>query len=315
MEPFKLASEDQLELACYAWTSGNQPKAVVQLVHGMAEHVSRYDQLATALVGEGYAVYGHDHRGHGGSIPPGDEPGHFADEDGWNLAVRDVHRVNRELAGRHPGLPIVIIAHSMGSFMLQQLLSESPDIMVAAALSGTNGKPPPLIHAGRLLTRVERRRLGPRGKSALIHKMSFEDFNKPFEPSRTDVDWLSRDTVEVDKYVSDPLCGFKCTVQVWFDMLEALGKLTSPENVSRIPKDMPIFAFCGSDDPVGGERGVKNLVDTYRAAWMTDVQLKIYPGGRHEMLHEVNRDEVVQDLLHWVNRVIEKRPAQAASQR
>ena len=284
-------------LAGYVWRPSGSPKAALQIAHGMAEHAKRYDHVARAFTDAGYLVFAHDHRGHGGSIQT--TPGDMGSDDTWNKAVRELHLVNRAMADETE-LPIAMLAHSMGSFMAQQLLWQFPEDVFAMALSGSNGKPPAIAAAGRVVTRIERLRLGGHRPSALLQKLSFGDFNKGFE-GRTEFDWLSRDPAEVDAYVGDPLCGFALSVQSWLDMLDALGALTAPANVSRILVDLPIYAFAGDRDPVsaGGE-GVTRLVETYRAAGLTNVEIRLYPGGRHETLNETNRDEVIADLLRWV---------------
>jgi alpha-beta hydrolase superfamily lysophospholipase len=268
----------------------------------MSEHAARYAELAAALVERGFAVYANDHRGHGRSIVEGEEPGHMADEDAFGRAVGDVHRLAGLVAERHPGLRRILLGHSMGSFLVQQLMADHPGDAHGFALSASNGKPPPIAAAGRLLARVERRRLGKRGRSTLLAALSFDDFNKRFAPTRSEFDWLSRDDREVDKYIDDPLCGFFCSTESWVDLLDALGGLTSTDYLDRIPKDKPVYAFAGSEDPVGGAAGVRALVDAYRGAWMTDVTLRIYQGGRHEMLHEINRREVIAELVDWCER-------------
>jgi alpha-beta hydrolase superfamily lysophospholipase len=277
---------------------------VVQIVHGMSEHAARYRELGERLVASGYAAYAHDQRGHGRSVPPGEEPGHIADEDGFDRAVADVRCVSQRVAVEHPAAARVLLGHSLGSFLVQRLLYEHPDEMAAAVLSASNGRPPPIAALGRVVARLERARLGRRGRSKLLDALSFGDFNRHFRPNRTGFDWLSRDQIEVDAYVADPLCGLLCSTQCWIDLLDALPKLTRPANLARIPKALPIYAFAGDRDPVGDMgRGVLRLVDAYRRAWLTDVTHRLYPGGRHEMLHETNRHEVMNDLVGWLDRV------------
>lgn len=285
-------------------------KAVVQVIHGMAEHGARYARLAEALAAAGYTTYAHDHRGHGHSISEASPAGHLADHDGWNLIVGDAHGVNREIARRHPGLPIIVLGHSMGSFVLQQLLFEHPGDVVAAALSGSNGKPPAKASAGKLVARLERARVGRRRPSPLLTRLSFGDYNKAFAPARTDFDWLSRDPAEVDAYIADPLCGFEVSTQTWVDLLGALGRIADPRNVARVPKDLPLYLFAGDSDPVGEHgKGMKRLHDAYRRAGIADVRLRLYAGGRHEMLNETNRAEVMADLIAWCDEVAAARSA------
>ncbi len=302
---FEFKTVDGATLFVRGWVI-DEPKAVVQVIHGMAEHGARYARLAHALAEAGYCTYAHDHRGHGRSIPEGGKPGHKADSDGWNRIVEDTHGVNREISKRHRGVPIIALGHSMGSFVLQQLLFEHPGDMIAAALSASNGKPPPIAALGKLVARLERLRLGKRSPSPVLQKLTFEDYNKAFAPTRTEFDWLSRDPDEVDKYVADPLLGFPVTTQVWIDMLAALDRIAKPSNVAKVPKGMPLYLFAGDRDPVGNfGKGMKNLYDAYKRAAVFDVRLKLYPDGRHEMLNEINRDEVTADFIAWCDEMVE----------
>ena len=304
---FEFQTVDGATLHVRGWVIDN-PKAIVQVLHGMAEHGARYERLAQALAAAGYSTYAHDHRGHGRSIPEGEPPGHKADNDGWNRIVEDAHGVNREIAKRHSGVPIIILGHSMGSFVLQQLLFEHPHDMVAAALSGSNGKPPPIATLGKLVARIERARVGKRKPSPIMQKLTFEEYNKAFAPTRTEFDWLSRDPAEVDKYVADPLCGFAVSTQVWIDMLAALDRVSNPRNVAKVPKGMPLYLFAGDRDPVGDfGKGVTRLRDAYKRAAVFDVRMKLYPEARHEVLNETNRQEVIDDFIAWCDDVIDAR--------
>ncbi|MGB5268641.1 MAG: lysophospholipase [Polyangiales bacterium] len=304
---FTFQTVDGANLHVSGWVIQN-PKAIVQILHGMAEYGSRYARLAQALAAAGYSVYAHDHRGHGQSIPEAGPPGHMADSDSWNRIVEDAHGVNREIAKRHRDLPIIILGHSMGSFVLQQLLFERPDDMVAAALSGSNGKPPPIAMIGKLLARIERARVGKQKPSPLLQKLTFGEYNKPFEPARTEFDWLSRDPDEVDKYVADPLMGFAVSTQTWLDLLNALDRISKPSNIAKVPKDKPLYLFAGDQDPIGDNgKGMKNLYDAYKRAAIFDVRLKLYPGARHETLNETNRQEVTDDLIAWCDEIIAAR--------
>jgi len=296
---------DGLSLAVYSFEPDADPRGLVTIAHGMGEHALRYRALAERLVDKGYAVQAHDQRGHGKSVVPGAKLGHMADEDSWNKAVKDLLGLLKHQAAAWNGLPQLLLGHSMGSFMAQQALYEEPGCVAGAVLSASNGKPPLLAQAGRALARAERLRLGRRRPSALLNKMSFGKFNDSFEPARTPFDWLSRDEAQVDAYIEDPLCGFDISVQSWVDMLDALGPLASERNQRRIPKDLPLFVFAGSRDPVGDFGvGVQRLTDSYRKAGLRAVELKLYDGGRHEMLHETNRGEVMDDVVDFAERVL-----------
>ena len=299
-DSFLLKADDGADIFVRRWLPDGEPRAAVQIAHGLAEHSARYARLAQALTDAGYAVYAHDHRGHGQSARA-EDLGFFADRNGWQKCIGDLWTLNRRIAADLPGAPVVLLGHSMGSFMSQRLVAEHGDALAGAVLSGSNGAPPAIAGLGRLIARAERWRLGPRASSALLGQMFFGAFNKKFAPNRTEFDWLSRDPAEVDKYVADPLCGFPFSTQLGVDLLDALGGLSAPETVARIPKDLPMYIFSGARDPVGDN--IDGLIDAYRRGGLTRLAVKIYPDGRHEMLNETNRDEVTRDLLDWLKPV------------
>jgi alpha-beta hydrolase superfamily lysophospholipase len=295
---FEFRADDGQNLLARRWLPEGPPRVVVQIAHGLAEHSARYARLATVLNAAGYAVYANDHRGHGPEALPADL-GHFADEGGWDKVVGDLWTLNRRIAAEQPGVRIVFLGHSLGSFLGRGFISQHSDALAGAALSGSSGKPPAIATLGRLIARAERLRLGKRGKSQLIFQMWFGDFNKPFQPSRTAFDWLSRDEREVDAYVADPLCGFPFTTQLAIDVLDALPRVTSRESLASIRKDLPIYVFSGERDPVGAN--IQGLIGDLKAAGFTKLTTRIYPGARHETLNETNRDEVTLDLIAWLD--------------
>jgi alpha-beta hydrolase superfamily lysophospholipase len=296
---FTLDAPDGVSLFTYSWLPDIPPKAVVQIAHGLAEHAGRYARLAEALSDRGYAIYANDLRGHGRTAKSAADLGFFAEHDGWNKCIGDLWRLNRQIATRHPGLPIVLFGHSMGSFLAQQLISDHGEGFAGAVLSASNGKPPVLAMIARQFARLERLRVGPRGRSALMHALLFATFNRPFRPARTPFDWLSRDPAEVDKYVADPLCGFGSTAQLYIDLLVALGEIATPARQARIPKGLPIYIFNGSHDPVATNIG--QLLAAYQAAGLENVTHRVYREGRHESLNEINRDEITRDLITWLD--------------
>ena len=246
----------------------------------------------------GYAAYANDHRGHGPKAAPADL-GHFADEGGWDKVVGDLWTFNRLIAAEQPGVPIIFLGHSLGSFLGRCFIARHSDALAGVALSGSNGRPPAIATLGRLLAREERLRLGKRGKSDPILQMWFGAFNKPFKPARTAFDWLSRDERQVDAFVADPLCGFPFTTQLAIDVLDALPHVTSRESLAAIRKDMAIYVFSGERDPVGAN--IQGLIADLKAAGFTRLTTRIYPGARHETLNELNRDEVTRDFIAWLD--------------
>jgi alpha-beta hydrolase superfamily lysophospholipase len=289
MDPdtFSWHSADGTQLAGYRWApqDGQRTPGIVVLVHGMGEHIRRYDHVAYALTCQGYVVYGHDHRGHGASLAAADEPGHLG-HNGWWALVDDLNLMIGRARSDHPDLPVVMVAHSMGSFAAQQFLLDHGSSVDAVALTGTTAVDllePALDLSGDL---------------------ELSAFNVAFLPARTDFDWLSRDESIVDAYIADPLCGFGIDTASLKDMFAGARRLTDPAQVARIPRDLPLYVAVGSKDPVNAELTLLwALVDRYRTAGLDDVTVRVYDDARHEILNEINRAEVIDDLLQWLGRV------------
>jgi alpha-beta hydrolase superfamily lysophospholipase len=281
------------------------PKAVIHLAHGMAEHSERYTRLAGALTGAGYAVYANDHRGHGKTAATPQELGFF--DGGLERVLQDLAELISFEKQEHPGVPFVLLGHSMGSFFVQALMQTHGAQLDAAVLSGSAGKPNLLASLGRTIARAERLRLGARGKSGLLRSLSFDAFNKPFNPKPTRFEWLSRDRAEVDKYAADPLCGFDCSTDLWVGVLDLLRDIALPERQARVPRKLPVYVFSGSEDPAGEHgKSVQQLVDALKRAGLTDVTWRSWAGARHETLNETIRDEVTAELLAWLGSRIAK---------
>jgi alpha-beta hydrolase superfamily lysophospholipase len=286
-ETLSYRSADGTQLAGYRWAARNdQPvRGVVVLVHGMGEHLRRYDHVAEALTSQGFVVYGHDHRGHGASLADTDEPGHLGN-NGWSALVNDLNLVIARAKSDHPDLPVVMIAHSMGSFATQQFLLDHGTEVDAVALTGTAALD---LLEPALDTSTD---------------LDLSAFNAPFQPARTDFDWLSRDESVVDAYLADPLCGFGVDAASAKDMFAGARRLADPAKLARMPHYLPVYVAVGSKDPVnGGLTLLWPLVDRYRDAGLSDVTIRVYDDGRHEILNEINRAEVIDDLLKWLQRV------------
>ncbi len=295
----KHLAADGAPLHVYCWKPADVAaplRAVVHIAHGMAEHAGRYARLAQALTDARMLVYAHDQRGHGLTAPKA-ELGHLR----WARLTSDLRELLEAERARHPGVPLVLFGHSMGSYAAQDVMADVSDQLAAVVMSGSNGKPPPLAAAGRVIARAERLRVGPKGASKLLNVLSFEAFNKAFKPTRTAFDWLSRDPLEVDAYVADPLCGFDCSTTTWVELLDALARINEPAHQRRIRKSLPVYIFAGAEDPVSERtKGLSQLVAAYRAAGLGDVTHKFYAGARHEVLNETNRHEVTTDLVRWL---------------
>jgi len=301
---FRLTADDGARLFVYRWLpDAGTGKAVVHIAHGLAEHAGRYGRLAEALTERGYVVFANDHRGHGRTAGAPESIGHFADANGWARILKDIEQIVGQEKNEYPNHPVILFGHSMGSLVAQHLTTW--DLFDAIAMSGANGNVRALVHIGKWITRFERWRLGRRGKSELLNRLSFDAFNKAFRPNRTAFDWLSRDEAEVDKYVADPMCGFLCSAQLWSDLLDAITEAARPEFRARIPKQLPIYLFSGSLDAANDEgRGSTALARSYRSIGMEKVSYRIIPQARHETLNEINRNEVTGHLLDWFDAIV-----------
>jgi alpha-beta hydrolase superfamily lysophospholipase len=296
-----VTASDGAALYTHRWLPDGSPKAVVQIAHGMAEHSARYARLAQALTDNGYAVYAHDHRGHGATASEADH-GYFAGENGWDAVVADVRAVTRFAQEEQPGLPVFLLGHSMGSFLSRSYVIEDSRDLAGLVLSGTGGDPGPLGKVGLAVARLEARLRGGRHVSPMLDKLTFGQFNAAFKPNRTGFDWLSRDEAEVDAYVADPLCGRTFTSGFFVDLFGGIQRINDRKQVARVRRDLPILLVAGDKDPVGdGGKGPRAVGEQYSSVGIVDVTCTLYPGARHEIFNETNRDEVTQDVIAWLD--------------
>lgn len=285
----------------YRWLPQGQPRAAVQIAHGMAEHAARYARLANALTAQGYAVYAQDLPAHGHTAGSAAALGHVADADSWPQLLAALHGVRAHIEQQHAGLPLFLFGHSMGSFIAQHHLVEHGAGLAGAVLSATSGTLGPLRAVGLALNKAQIRLFSPQHRSALTESLTFKTFNKAFKPNRTASDWLSRDAAEVDAYVADPYCGFRCSAALWAGFLQAGGLLLDARRLARIPSHLPVLLIAGSEDPVcEGGQGTHLLAEHYRRRGLSDVTTVVYEGARHELLNETCREAVTQDLIEWL---------------
>jgi alpha-beta hydrolase superfamily lysophospholipase len=276
------------------------PRAAVLVAHGAAEHSQRYGRLARALNAAGYVAYAPDHRGHGQTAGALDQAG-WAGPDGWNGMLDDMHQLAGVIQEEHPGLPLFLFGHSMGSMLSQAYMERWGAELRGVILSGSTGA---LAGLDQALPLVDATAQGEaeRQPSAIFGQM-FAGFNEPFVPARTGFEWLSRDEAEVQKYVDDPWCGFAFSNRLVADFMNGLAATWRSENEARIPKDLPMLIFSGALDPVGGNtEGVKELARRYAKLGIRDVEVVFYPEARHETLNETNRDQVQADIVAWLDR-------------
>lgn len=285
MQEFRFEGRDGAPVAGYRWEPAGPPRGVVQLTHGIGEHLRRYDHLARTLAAAGFLVHGHDSRGHGATLAPGARPGDIG-AVGWRQSLDDLDVLVTRARDELPDAPLVLFGHSLGSFAAQQYLLDHSDRVDAVALSGTAA-----------LDLME-------PALDLDAELDLSAFNAPFAPGRTGYEWLSRDEAQVDAYVADPLCGFGYDVEAMRAVFAGARDAADPARLARLRPDLPVYVLVGEADPVNGQLAlVHALLERYRAAGLTDVELRTYPGARHELLNETNRDEVEADLLAWLDRV------------
>ena len=298
------SSDGQHQCHAQEWLPEQPVRAVVQIVHGVSEHTGRYDRVARFLSERGILVCGEDHLGHGKTAAAG-EYGYFGKRGGWDLVTADIRKLRQIQGEKYPGIPYFLLGHSMGSFLTRTYLCRYPGELSGAILSGTGQEPAALVAAGKAAAGVLCALQGGNRVSPLIYKLSLGAYNDKFKPNRTRADWISRDEAEVDRYLSDPLCTFAMTTAMFRDMMGGLEYIASPKALSRMDPNTPVYLFSGDQDPVGGMgKGVKKVYGFFQTYGTKDLTLKLYPGGRHEMFSEQNRDEVHQDLLTWLEQHI-----------
>ena len=288
------------EIHARAWDRLPLPKAGVLILHGMGEHGARYEEFASFLNRNGYAVYAPDHRGHGLTAKSLDTLGHNG-PDGFNRSVDDAYLLFREIQRRDPGIPLFLFGHSFGSFLAQEYITRYGKEIAGVILSGSGKMDQPEIAAGRLLAKVLKTVRKENHPSPFLTGLAYAGYNKRVSRRSGEFDWLSRDAAEVLRYEQDPYCGPIFSTGFFYYFLRGLCELYRPRKLARIPKTLPVFLIAGGSDPVGSYgKKVVRLEDLYHDLKLSDVRCKLYPEARHELLHETNRTEVMDDILAWM---------------
>lgn len=297
------STKDNLDIHVYKWEPENKnPIGIVQISHGMSETAIRYEYFAKNLTDNGYIVYINDHRGHGLTAKTIDNVGCLADSNGFTYLVEDINTLTNIIKEENEDLPIFLFGHSMGSFASQRYIMEYGNNIDGLILSGSNGKHGFILNIAEKIINYEIKRKGRLHRSKALDSLIFGGNNKKFKSPRTEFDWLSRDEKEVDKYIEDPFCGVLFTCGFFYDFIKGLQEIEDKENLKKVPLDLPIYIMSGDKDPIGKNgKGVLRLRDRYIKLGVKDVLCKLYEGGRHEMLNETNKDEVIRDILNWIN--------------
>lgn len=299
-----LVSPTGAELHLYHCPAEGPARGVVQINHGLAEHAARYARFADFLSREGFEVYAHDHRGHGATLAPDASIGVFAAKDGALRVVADVDAVHAHIAGNHPGLPIIVFGHSMGGLVALNYVLRHHQGIAGAAIWNANFSAGLLGRLAKGLLAWERMRLGSDVPSRILPRLTFQDWARKTPNAQTPFDWLSRDALEVDKYVDDPLCGWDASVSMWSDVFDLIFAGADNRNFSAVPRDLPINLIGGEKDPATeGGRATWALAGRLKAMGFGNVEARVLPETRHECLNEINRDAVMEDFIAWAKRV------------
>ncbi|MEM9688569.1 MAG: lysophospholipase [Pseudomonadota bacterium] len=305
-ESFTLVADDKTTIHARRWDV-EQPSLIVQIIHGLGEHTGRYARLAAALNEAGFGVYAHDHRGHGEQA---ELRGYFSDNNGWQWLIDDSSTVFDAIRSAHDGVPIVVLGHSMGSFVAQSLAIKRSFDLAALVLSGSTWPSSVKLLPGSLTANLVGLLRGRTTHSPLLDGLGFTALNKAFAPTRTESDWLSRDEAEVDKYTNDPLCGGPFTIGLWQDFLSGMRSVGNDGALNRVRSDLPILIMGGEKDPVGGDKGMGDLMTHYAQTGHSRLSIRIYDDARHEMFNETNRDEVTADVINWLSALPVKKALQ-----
>lgn len=307
-EEFLFDSRDgKSKIHAVRWVPEGKICCILQIVHGMAEFVERYEAMAQYLGEKGIMVTGEDHLGHGKSVPGGGRYGYFCEQDPATVVVRDVHRLKKMNQEEYPGIPYVILGHSMGSFITRNYLFRYGTGIQGAIICGTGSQPKALVKLCLLIERIQRLFLGSSHVAKMIDHMAFGSYNKRIEAPKTSFDWLCTDENEVQKYMDEPMCGFTFTLNGFRTLFTLLDRLNKEENLKLMPKELPVMFIAGEEDPVGNHgEGVRKAQEDFVKNGMERTSLKLYGGCRHEILNEPIKQQIYDDIYAWVMERVEE---------
>lgn len=302
---FNFKSKDGMMIHVYKWSPKEHVKlkGVFQLVHGSVEHALRYKAFAEHLVSEGFVVYANDHRGHGKTAGEVKNLSYFSDlDDGFNIAVDDLNTLNSKIRMENDNLKVFILGHSLGSFMLRKYVTQYPKSMDGMILTGTGGGQNLLLNFGLAIAARDLKRKGRRHPSEKLHKLMYGPLNNNVKNKKSEVDFISRDQNIIDAYNADPYCGHTVTTEYALESLKGIKFCSLKKSFDLTPNDVPIYILSGQQDLVGGKNAkeVKKVAKRYQSSGAEDLELKIYKDARHEILNEINKNEVYGDIVNWV---------------
>ncbi|WP_249871251.1 alpha/beta hydrolase [Oceanobacillus saliphilus] len=295
---FWLTMEDHVEVYIKKWTNENRkPKAIIQLAHGMVEHINRYGAFANYLVEQGFDVFGNDHRGHGKTGERQGLQGYFADEDGFSTATNDLFEITNHVKENYPGIPIFLIGHSMGSFLARNYIQTHSESVQGVVLTGTGYYPKAVSLTGKSLAAL----LPPKEQSPIMNRLTFCRNNKKIKERKNGFEWLTRDETVVEDYIKDPFSGFIPTSRFFYDLLTGVMSMQNNKQNKSVRKNLPLLLLSGDADPIGNyAKGIWKTAKIYQKAGLENVTVMLFTDGRHELLNEINRDEIFKMLCKWL---------------
>ncbi len=298
-----LSKDGKTNIHAIEWIPAGEIAGILQICHGMVEYIDRYDGFANYLSEKGYYVVGHDHLGHGQSVLSDDRLGYFAKENGNGCVIGDIHELRLITEKKYPNVPYFMLGHSMGSFLLRQYICQYGTELAGAIVMGTGAQPDMILGAGKLLCKAIASVKGWKYHSHLVNGIAIGNYNKRFDKEGSPVAWLSRNKENTAKYEKDPWCNFVFTTNAYYNMFEGMRKMNRAEKKGFTPKGLPLYLVAGKEDPVGNfGKSVENLYQFYKKRGIQDVELKLYENDRHEILNEVDKDVVYEDIFKWIER-------------
>ncbi len=304
-DSFIISAENDVDIFVYSWMPDdvNSVKGIIQIAHGMAEHAARYEEFAAYMTQHSYAVFANDHRGHGKTAGSMENTGIISGNNSWKAVLHDMLLLNQHIHISFPDKKIILMGHSMGSFYVRAYLDVYPETISSVIISGTAWHPALLLSFGLGVAKLQCLLKGDGNRSHLLDKLSFGAFNAKFKPNKTPFDWLSRDQELCQRYIDDAYCGFVCTSSFFRELFRLLKYVHRKDLYLKLSKDFPILLFSGSMDPVGDfSKGPQKMYHYLKHKGLSNVKLKLYPEGRHEMLNEIDRSEVFDDVTTWINK-------------
>ncbi len=304
-EEFNFKSSDGItNIRAVRYVPEKEIRAILQISHGMVEFIDRYDKFAGYLCDKGILVTGNDHLGHGGSVTSEDNWGYFHEEEGYKKVLEDLYTLTKITKDKYPNIPYFLLGHSMGSFYARRYLFTYGEELDGAIIMGTAWQPKIAVKTGKFLCKLISVFKGSKYRSKFINSMAIGPYNKKWEPSVTHNDWLTKDEEIVKWYTNEPKCSFVFTLNGFYNLFSVLDDVCDKENISKVRKDLPIFFMSGNDDPVGNfGKGVKKTYDTFKECEI-DASIKLYPNDRHEILNELDKEEVYKDLYNFIEKHI-----------